>query len=202
VATYRQYLDASPEASTRDVVEARLAEIAAASARASAPTAPTGPIFTPVTTTATATATTSTAATTTTGYVTHAMATEDHWEQQGPEWVASWVMLALTAGTSVAAVLVWQDGLARFQELQDLCGSMDGCTRSDIEQSSAHTSQDATNALLGVSIGLGAITLLTFVVEGVVTGNRMRFVRGGARRESHEPHFAIGPLGFSVSGTF
>jgi hypothetical protein len=100
-------------------------------------------------------------------------------------------------------VLVWNDGVSQFQALQDLCASPIGCTQTDISDSPAHTDQDATNVLIGVSAGLGAITVLTFILEGVVTGNRRHFVRGDASR-GHDsgPHLAIGPMGLSVSGTF
>jgi len=137
--------------------------------------------------------------TTTDVYVRQPPPREGHWEQQGPEWAASWVMLALTAATSVAAVIVWNDGLGHFRQLQDLCASSLGCTSTDIASSSAHTSQDATNALLGVSIGLGAITLLTFIIEGVVSGNRTRYVLDASREGVR---FGFSPFGVSLSGTF
>jgi tetratricopeptide (TPR) repeat protein len=193
IAAYQRYLDAAPDASNRDVVEARLTELSAS--------ASSSPILAPIPTD-THPATT----TTTTGsdvyLARQALPTRDHWEQQGPEWVASWVMLALTSATVAATVIVWNDGLGHFQQLQDLCASPMGCTATDIHDSSAHASQDATNALLGISVGLGAITVLTFIVEGVVTGNRMRFVRGDAAHERRGPRLSIGPFGLSVSGTF
>lgn len=133
-------------------------------------------------------------------YVTQPQGSPDHWESQGPEWTVSWVFLALTAATSVATGLVWMDGQSHFRQLQDLCASPAGCTRNDIAGSSAHTSEDWTNALLGVSIGLGAVTILTFIIEGVVTGNRMRYVRGDASREGLR--FGVSPFGISLSGSF
>jgi hypothetical protein len=90
------------------------------------------------------------------------------------------------------------DGQSHFRQLQDLCASATGCTRNDIAGSSAHTSEDWTNALLGVSIGLGAVTILTFIIEGVVTGNRMRYVRG----DPGDLHFGVSPFGLSLSGSF
>lgn len=202
IAAYRRYLDAAPDASNRDVVEARLTELSASTSSSLATHlgTPSGPILAPIT------PDTHTTTTTTTGsdvyLATQALPTRDHWEQQGPEWVASWVMLALTAATVAATVIVWNDGLGHFQQLQDLCASPIGCTATDIHDSSAHASQDATNALLGISVGLGAITVLTFIVEGAVTGNRMRFVRGDAARERRGPRLSLGPFGLSVSGTF
>jgi tetratricopeptide (TPR) repeat protein len=196
VTAYRQYLDASPDASNRDVVEARLAEL-------TAPAPPTTTTTGPILTTVAPPRTTTTTVTSDSAYTaTRPVVTTDHWEPQGPEWAASWVMLALTAATSVAAVVVWQDGIGRFHALQDLCDSPAGCTATDIDESPAHVNQDAANALLGVSIGLGAITVLTFIIEGVVTGNRMRFVRGDFARQDHSPHLSVGPMGFSLSGTF
>lgn len=194
-AAYHRYLDAAPEASNRDVVEARLTELGRASSSVATHVAPPpSPILSLVTPEPTS------STTTTEAYVARPR-TQDHWEQQGPEWTVSWVMLALTAATIAAAVIVWNDGLGHFQQLQDLCSSGAGCTATDIAGSSAHQSQDATNALLGTSIGLGVLTLLTFIVEGVVTNNRMRFVRGDASRD-HGLRFGVGPFGVSLSGTF
>ncbi len=197
IAAYHRYLDAAPDASNRDIVEARLVELtpsASTSARVASPSAPILSLVTPD-----APRTTSADG----AYLaTHARPTGDHWEPQGPEWVASWVMLALTAATTVATVLVWNDGVGHFRQLRDLCASPVGCTATDISDSSAHTSQDVTNALLGVSIGLGAVTVLTFILEGVVSGNRMHFVRGGAPRQTPGPQLSIGLTGLSISGTF
>lgn len=206
IAAYDRYLAAAPDASNRDVVEARLAQLRPpAGTLATHVAPPPSPIFTLVTPDTPDAPATSPVSTTTSAdgayLATSARPTGDHWEQQGPEWTASWVMLALTAATSVATGLVWYDGLGHFQALQDLCASSAGCTGTDIAESSAHASQDATNALLGVSIGLGALTILTFVVEGVVTSGRMHFVRGGASR-SEGVHLGLGPLGLSLSGTF
>ncbi|MFO0683969.1 MAG: tetratricopeptide repeat protein [Sandaracinus sp.] len=201
VRSYHQYLDAAPDAPNRDVVEARLEQLEQPpSAIASHVAPPPGPILSLVTPDEpdAPPATSSTSA----AYVaTRRAPVGDHLESQGPEWVASWVMLGLTAATSVAAILVWQDGLSQFTALQDLCASPMGCTAQDIASSSAHAEQDATNALLGVSIGLGALTILTFVVEGVVTGNRTRLVRGDAAREGGL-HFALGLGGVSIAGSF
>ncbi len=203
IAAYQRYLDAAPEASNRDVVEARLAQLQPPSgALASHVAPPPAPIFTLVTPDAPATTVTTTTSSSDAYRATHPRPTTDHWEQQGPEWVVSWVMLGLTAVSTLSAVLVWNDGVARFRELQDLCASPMGCTATDIDQSSAHTSQDASNALLGVSIGLGAITILTFVLEGVVTSNRTRFVRGDASRGDGGPRIGLGPFGVSLSGSF
>lgn len=207
IDTYQSYLDAVPDASNRDVVEARLAALTpstSTSGLASHVAPPPAPILSLVTpdTHPDAVATSTTASADGAYLATHPVATADHWEEQGPEWTASWVMLALTAASVAAAVIVWNDGVGRFQALQDLCASPMGCTQTDIDSSPAHVNQDATNALIGVSAGLGAITLLTFIVEGVVTSQRMRFVRGGALREDPGPRLSVGPLGFSISGTF
>lgn len=210
IAAYHRYIDAVPEASNRDVVEARLEQLDPPAGTRVAPT--TGPILSlvapdPIPTTAT----------TPPVYTTHDSGgtVGDHWEQQGPEWTASWVMLGLTALTTGAALIVWYDGEARFNALWDLCASPMGCSATEIAESPAHVNEEATNALMGVSIGLGALTILTFIVEGVVTGNRMRMVRadadgsrrGRADRRVHgagpsEPRFSFGLGGVSLSGSF
>ncbi len=196
IAAYHRYVDAVPEASNRDVVEARLSQLDPPAGTATHVAPSTGPILSlvapdPVVTTAS----------TPTVYTTHDSGgpVGDHWEQQGPEWGASWVMLGLTALTTGAAIIVWYDGQARFDALWDLCNSAMGCTATDIAESPAHANEDATNALMGVSIGLGALTILTFIVEGVVSGNRLRMVRAA---RSSEPHFSFGLGAVSVSGSF
>lgn len=201
VREYHHYLEASPDAPNRDVVEARLAQLERpASAIASHVAPPPGPILALVTPDEPDRPVESTSSTSSAYVATARGPIGDHLEAQGPEWVASWVMLGLTVLTSVAAVIVWQDGLSRFAQLQEICASAVGCTAEDVASSSAHTSQDATNALLGVSIGLGALTLLTFVVEGVVTGNRTHVVRGDVSRGGVRLGLGIG--GISITGSF
>lgn len=201
---YHQYLDASPDAPNRDVVEARLEQLERPpSTIASRVAPPPGPILALVTPDE-PDRPADDAATSSAYVATRREPVGDHLETQGPEWVASWVMLGLTIATGAAAVIVWEDGLARFTQLQDLCASPMGCTADDVASSSAHVEQDATNALLGVSLGLGALTILTFVVEGVVTGGRTRVVRGDAMRDpaGGDVHFAVGPFGATLSGSF
>jgi tetratricopeptide (TPR) repeat protein len=195
IAAYRRYIDAVPEASNRDIVEARLEQLEPPVGTATHVAPPSGPIMSLV-------APDPVVVAETTPPVYSARETApvgDHWEAQGPEWTASWVMLGLTALTTGAAIIVWYDGQARFDALWDLCASPAGCTRTDIAESPAHVNEDATNALMGVSIGLGALTILTFVIEGVVTGNRLRMVRAS---RSREPQLSLGPGGLSLSGTF
>jgi tetratricopeptide (TPR) repeat protein len=196
IAAYHRYIDAVPEASNRELVEARLGQLEPPAGTATHVTPSTGPILSLVAPDPVVTTT----ETTPTVYTSHDTApVGDHWEQQGPEWTASWVMLGLTALTTAAAIIVWYDGQARFDELWNLCASDRGCSATEIAESPAHVNEDATNALMGVSIGLGALTILTFVVEGVVTGNRLRMVRAD---RSEGPRLSIGLGSFSLSGTF
>ena len=194
VLAYRRYVAAVPEATNRDLVEARLAQLDPAPGAATHITPATGPILSlvapdPVVTT-----------TTTSVYTTHTTApVGDHWEEQGPEWSASWVMLSLTALTAAAAIIVWYDGQARFDALRAQCESATGCSATEIARSPAHVNEDATNALLGVSIGLGALTILTFIVEGVVSAGRLRMVHAD---RSSGPRFSLGLGSISVSGSF
>lgn len=201
VAAYHRYLDAEPEASNRDVVEARLTELerprSSLASRVGPPPAPILSLMTPDT--ATGAATTAPAPSSASPYVASGGARGDHIEQRGPEWVASWVMLGLTALSVGATLIVWYDGLGRFNALYDQCASAIGCTTAQINASAAHDEQDATNALIGVSAGLGALTIATFILEGVVTGNRTRVVRADA---GAGPRLAVSPFGISLSGSF
>ena len=108
--------------------------------------------------------------------------------EYGPTWTVSWFLLVGTLGASAAAIGVWVDGENTFNLLREEC-RMTGCAPSLIADSSAHTSELATNVLLVTSGVLALATVISFIAEGASTSGTDIYVD-------------LSPTGISLRGTF
>ncbi|MBX7191314.1 MAG: tetratricopeptide repeat protein [Sandaracinaceae bacterium] len=173
-SVYRQYLDASPTAANRAEVEARLRELegtTGSSGRLATRVAPTPPVmqmmpleggFEAVVV----------------GQGRPVVRTDEgpRVEEVGPEWVVSWFLLVGTLASTGAAIGVWVDGQATFDQLRSDCAARMGCSEDEIASSSAHTSETVTNVLVVASALLGTATAISFLAEGFSTGGTRVYV--------------------------
>ncbi len=194
VSVYRAYLDASPSAANREEVEARIAELepvddieaggtgSALATRIAPSTAPVLELmpldpggFEAVVV----------------GEGRPIVPRDDgpRVEEIGPEIVVSWFLLIGTLASAGAAIGVWVDGQATFDQLQLFCEENGGCSEDEIAESSAHTSATVTNVLLVTSVLLGAATAISFAVEATTTGGTRVYVD-------------VGPGSLRLRGTF
>lgn len=109
--------------------------------------------------------------------------------EYGPTWTVSWFLLVGALGAGAGAIGVWVDGQNTYNLLRDECLAMNGCPRSVIDDSSAHTSELVTNVLFVTSGVLALATVISFVAEGFATSGTDIYVD-------------LGPTGVTLRGTF
>lgn len=115
----------------------------------------------------------------------------------GPTWIASWVLLGLTAIGAGVTLGIWLDGQSQFDAFRDRCAAIGGCHQDEIDMHSAHQSETIATALLVVTSLFGAGTIASFVIEGITSTERD--VR---RAERPRLMLGVGPGSLSLEGTF
>lgn len=196
VQSYRRYLDLVPEAANRAEVEARIEELSTPRSRIASRIDSERPILTPIAPPAeTAPTTTSPPAG---GHSAYTLDDTTSAERPGPEWVVSWVFLGATALAAGGAAIAGAVGQGQFDALRDYCAMQMGCFEDEIASDPSHASELAANALWVTTGILGAVTIASFVIEGVVSASPRRRVtidRGALRLE-------VGPGTLTLRGAF
>jgi hypothetical protein len=189
IASYQRYLTLVPDASDRVEIEARITALAAPASRRD----PAPPVLTLI----------EPPATTTEPVVYASPPIDDRPEpvvRPGPEWVVSWVFLGLTAASAGGAAIAYAVGSSQFDQLRADCIAAMGCTEGEIAEDPSHTSATAANVLWVTTGILGAVTVASFIIEGLVSANppRRTYISGGAL----ELALDLGPGSFRLRGTF
>lgn len=193
LSVYRSYLDASPSAANRSEVEARIAELEGSgdieSGGSSALPSRIAPTTGPVMQLMPLDGGFETVVVGEGRPVAGGIDTGPRVEEVGPEIVVSWFLLIGTLASVGAAIGVWVDGEATFNQLRLDCELIGGCTEDEIAGSSAHVSATVTNVLVVTSALLAAATAISFAVEATTTGGTRVYVD-------------IGPGSLGLRGTF
>lgn len=195
--SYRRYLDLVPDAANRAEVEARIEELATPRSRIASRLGSERPILSPIAapaeTTEPAPAGPRSAYTLEEGPPT---------ERPGPEWVVSWVFLGATALAAGGAGIASAVGAGQFDSLRAFCEMQLGCYEDEIASDPSHTSELAANALWVTTGILGAVTIASFVIEGVVSASPRRRRTIERAERGLEVSLEVGPGTLTVRGAF
>lgn len=192
IASYQRYLTLVPDAADRSEVEARIGALSGPPSRRE----PAPPVLTliepaPVTSAPVV-------------YSSPPLPDEhDPVARPGPEWVVSWVFLGLTAVSAGGAIIAYAVGSSQFDQLRADCLAIGGCTEDEIAADASNTSATAANVMWVTTGILGAVTIASFVIEGLVSANppRRTTIRGAAL-DAGDLALEVGPGGLRVRGAF